>query len=222
MGSARSNSTQLKPAPKAVLLFLKHAALDREWETAEIRKTLAVDSSTAKEIANQFQLMGYAEPVPRKSSAWRNTKTGNSVAGVRTPRLTQSSAAELLTDVADRAEAYNLKADAPLRIAKIVAFGAINGKHEKIQNVDLGVQIEPRGENPISNADRSAAFKELRGRSTTLKVHPLEALNGMLGKWCGRRESRAPWAINSPSPPLPVSRNHACAHDAGVPSRMLG
>lgn len=85
-------------------------------------------------------------------------------------------------DLADRAEAYNLKVAAPVRIGKIVAFGAINGKHEKIQDIDLGVQIEPRGEGPIMKADQDAAFKELRGGSITLKLHPLEALNGMTGK----------------------------------------
>src|SRR5258707_182452 len=33
--------------------------------------------------------------------------------------------------------AFNLKSDAPVRIVKVVAFGAINGKHEKIQDIDL-------------------------------------------------------------------------------------
>jgi len=163
-----------KPSPQAVLLFLKHAALDREWGTTDISKTLGVDANTAKEIASQFQLMGYSEPVRRKPGVWRNTKTGNLVAGVRPPRLTRAKAEELLTDLADRADAYNLKTDAPLRIVKIVAFGAINGKHEKIQDIDLGVQIEPRGEGPISKADQEAAFKEIRGRSAALKLHPVE------------------------------------------------
>ena len=60
------------------------------------------------------------------------------------------------------------------RIVKIVAFGAINGKHTKIQDIDLGVQIEPRGEGPISKADQVTAFKEIRGRSTALKLHSLD------------------------------------------------
>jgi hypothetical protein len=99
------------------------------------------------------------------------------------PRLTKAKAEELLTDLIDRAEAYNLKADAPVRIVKIVAFGAINGKQEKIQDIDLGVQIEPRGEGPISKADQVAAFKELRGRSMAIKLHPVD---GWLAKMPGR------------------------------------
>jgi hypothetical protein len=175
-------SSPSKPSPQAVLLFLKHAALDREWGTAEIRKTLGVDANTAKKIASQFELVGYSEPVPRKSGAWRNTETGNLVAGVRPPRLNKATADELLTDMADRVEAYNLKADAPVRIVKVVAFGAINGKHEKIQDIDLGVQIESRGEGPISKADQVAAFKELRGRSAVLKLHSLDGLLNMPGR----------------------------------------
>jgi hypothetical protein len=143
---------------------------------------LGLDANTAKEIASQFQLMGYSEPVPRKPGAWRNTKAGNLVAGVRPPRLNKAKAEELLTDLADRADAYNLKIDAQVRIVKIVAFGAINSKHEKIQDIDLGVQIEPRGEGPIRKADQDAAFKELRGRSAALKLHPVDVLNGMPGR----------------------------------------
>jgi hypothetical protein len=127
MRSAKPSSPS-KPSPQAVLLFLKHAVLDRDWGTAEIRKALGVDVGTAKEIASQFQLMGYAEPVPRKPGAWRNPKAGNLVAGVRPPRLTRAKAEELLTDLIDRAESYNLKADVPGRIVRIVALGAINGK----------------------------------------------------------------------------------------------
>ena len=171
-----------KPSPQAVLLYLKQAALDKEWDTSAIRKTLRVDANTAKEIASELQLMGYSEPVPRKSAFWRNTKSGNLISGVRPARLTRAKAEELLTDLADRAEAYNLKATAPIHIVKIVAFGAINGKHEKVQDVDLGVQIEPKGEGLIMKADQDATLKELRGRSPALKLHLLDVLNGMRGK----------------------------------------
>src|SRR5579871_6656751 len=123
MRSTKPDSSLSKPSPQAVLLFLKHAALDKEWDTSAIRKTLPVDANTAKEIASELQLMGYSEPVPRKSGLWRNTASGNLISGVRPPRLSRAKAEEVLTDLADRAEAYNLKA-ATVRIGKIVAFGA--------------------------------------------------------------------------------------------------
>ena len=181
MPSAKPDSPS-KPSPQAVLVFLKHAALDNEWGISEIRKTLNVGATTAKEIGSELQLMGYSEPVPRKSDSWRNTESGNLISGVRAPRLTRTKAEELLTDLIDRAEAYNLKTDTPVRILKIVAFGAINGDHEKIQDIDLGVQLEPKNESPIRNVDHQSAFKDLRGRSAALKLHLLVVLEGMLGR----------------------------------------
>src|SRR5205085_209280 len=99
---------------------------------AFIAKTLGLDAATAKQLAEQLALAGYSEPVPKKRDAWRNTAAGNKVAGARLPRLTRKTAEELLTDVADRASA------SPDGIEKIVAFGAVNSEHPKIQDIDLG------------------------------------------------------------------------------------
>jgi Mn-dependent DtxR family transcriptional regulator len=62
-----------KPSPEAVLLFLKHAALDQEWTPSDIASPLGIDSATAKQIAEELALLGYAEAVPRKRDTWRNT-----------------------------------------------------------------------------------------------------------------------------------------------------
>jgi Mn-dependent DtxR family transcriptional regulator len=71
------------------MLFLKHAALEQQWGTSDIRNALGVDANTAKEIATELELMSYAERVPRKAGAWRNTKAGNLVAGVAVPDLSR-------------------------------------------------------------------------------------------------------------------------------------
>jgi hypothetical protein len=161
-------------------LYLKHRALDKEWDTSASRRTLRVDANTTKEIASELQLMGYSVSVLRRSGSWRNTASGNVISGVRPPRLSRAKAEELLTDLADRAEAYNLKA-ATVHIVKIVAFRATNG-------IDLGVRVEPRGEGPVSKYDGDAAFRELRGRSITLNLHPLVVLNAMKDELFGRRK----------------------------------
>jgi hypothetical protein len=114
--------------------------------------------------------------------AWRNMEGGNDFAGARVPRLTRAKAEELLTDISDRADAYNLKSDTPVSIRKIMVFGGINGKHEKIQDIDLGVQMAPKDEESIRESERESAFKELRGRSPTLKLHSIEFFNGVPGR----------------------------------------
>ena len=80
-----------KPSPEAVLLFLKHAALDQEWTPSDIASTLGIDGATVRQIAEQLALLGYAEAVPRKRDTWRNTTTGNVVAHVKPPRMTRTA-----------------------------------------------------------------------------------------------------------------------------------
>src|SRR5437899_3283223 len=103
---------------EALRYFLKQSALEPAWSSAFVAKTLGLDAATAE----QLELAGYSEPVPKKRDTWRNTEAGNKVAGARPPRLTRKTAEELLTDVADRASA------SPEGIEKIVAFGAINSE----------------------------------------------------------------------------------------------
>jgi hypothetical protein len=79
-----------KPSSQAVLLFLKQAALEPQWDIAFLESALGTDRATANEVAAELALMSYVEPVPGKRETWRNTAAGNEVAGVRPARLTPS------------------------------------------------------------------------------------------------------------------------------------
>jgi hypothetical protein len=147
---------------QAALSFLKQAALNPEWTFNDAAKALKIDLASARELAAELQLTGYAEPVPRKPNHWRNTRSGNIVAGVRPARLSRAKAEELLNDVARRAAANQ-------SVTRVIAFGGIMTKHDPIQDIDLGVEL-----NASSPSERSAAMKELRGRSPALKTHRLE------------------------------------------------
>ncbi len=142
---------------------------------------LGIDLATATQIAEELVLVGYAEPVPRKRNTWRNTPTGNTVSGVRPARLTRKTAEEILTDLADRPEALNLDNQRPLRIEKLVAFGGINANHDRIQDIDLGVQLEPKLRREATLADVKAALKALRGHSPSLKTHFLQGWPSGMG-----------------------------------------
>jgi hypothetical protein len=48
-------------------------------------------------------------------------------------------------------------------ITKIVAFGGINTEHEKIQDIDVGVKLEPKLGREITGADLLSALKAVRG-----------------------------------------------------------
>jgi hypothetical protein len=169
-----SSETNRETSPEAILFFLKQAALDPEWTAADIAGALAINPDTAKEVAAELTLMGYADPIPGKEDAWRNTEAGNKVAGVRTPRLTRKTADDLLADVADRAVGVNLEDRYSVCITKIVAFGGITTKHDRIQDIDIGVQLEPKLGRTATESDEEAILKALKGSSPSLKTHPLK------------------------------------------------
>ncbi len=77
-----ASSTRSTIPPDALLLFLKQAALEPSWDAGTLAKALGTTQAQAKEIASQMAMLGYAEPVPRKLGTWRNTESGNTVAGV--------------------------------------------------------------------------------------------------------------------------------------------
>ena len=92
---SRTADVVSKTSPEAVLFFLKHAAMEPHWTAADIAHTLGVEPGTAKQIAAELALVGYAAAVPGKRDTWLNTDAGNKVAGVRAPRLTRKTAEEL-------------------------------------------------------------------------------------------------------------------------------
>jgi hypothetical protein len=151
------------------MLFLKQVALEREWTPRNIASVLGIGAATAKQVAAELALMGYAEPVPRKPETLRNTEVGNKVVGVRSPKLTRAKAEELLADIGDRAAEINLKDVYPVRITKIGAFGGITTSHDRIQDIDLIVRLEPKPKREVTEPDRRAALKALKGKSPALK-----------------------------------------------------
>jgi hypothetical protein len=171
-----------RPSPETVLLFLKHAALEPGWTPTDVAETLGVDAATAKQIVDELTLVGYAEPASGKREEWRNTVSGNTVSGAKPPRLTQATATELLTDLADRVEAFNHDDERPVRIDRIRAFGGVNTKHERVQDVDLGVQLEPKLGRAVTDTDIEAALKAVRGRSPSLKTHALTGWPQRMGR----------------------------------------
>jgi hypothetical protein len=118
--------------------------------------------------------MGYAEPIPTKPDAWRNTEAVNKVAGVRPPRLTRKTAEDLLADVVDRAVGVNLEDRYSVCISKIIAFGGITTTHDRIQDIDLGVELEPKLGRTPTESDEQAVLKAPKGSSPSLKTRPLK------------------------------------------------
>jgi hypothetical protein len=129
-----------------------------------------LDPTTAKRVAEEMALAGYVEPIRGKKDTWRNTESGNKLAGVHAPRLTRAKAETLLTDLEDRAAQFAI-GDSPIRLQQVVAFGSILTHHDPIQDIDVGIELEPTEHSVRHHADQLAALKALKGRSPALKIH---------------------------------------------------
>ena len=159
--------------PDAMLIFLKQAALEDSWTAAYLAKALGLDHATARRAGTMIAFAGYAELVRGKAETWRNTESGNKLAGVRPPRLKRSKAEEFLADLEDRTAEYAMKGSAEgVRLQSIVALGSILTEHDPIQDIDIVVKLEqPKNGQAVPQADQLAAMKLLKGRSAALKLH---------------------------------------------------
>jgi DNA-binding MarR family transcriptional regulator len=159
-----------KISPEAMQVFLKQSALEKHWTAGYLGKALGLDAATAKRVAEEMALAGYVEPIRGKKDAWRNTESGNKLAGVHAPRLTRAKAETLLTDLEDRAAQFAME-DSTIRLQQVVAFGAVLTDHDPIQDIDVGIQLETPEHQARHHDDQIAALKALKGRSAALKLH---------------------------------------------------
>lgn len=79
---------------------------------------------------------------------------------------------ELLSDLEDRAAQLSLRDSQPIRIQQIVVFGSILTDHDPIQNIDVGIQLEPIDHQVRHHDDQLVALEAIKGRSpAALKLH---------------------------------------------------
>jgi hypothetical protein len=158
-------------SPEAMHLFLKQAALEDQWTTGYLAKALGIDGQTAKQLASEMALTGYVEAARGKKEMWRNAETGNRLAGARPPRLTRAKAEALLTDLKDRAAQFNLKESSIVRVKRVIALGGILTEHDPIQDIDIGVELDPAPKGQAQHAQEHEVLTALKGRSAALKLH---------------------------------------------------
>jgi len=61
--------------------------------------------------------------------------------------------------------------DSPIRIQQVVAFGSILTEHDPIQDIDVGIELEPTEHSVWHHDDQLAALRALKGLSAALKLH---------------------------------------------------
>jgi hypothetical protein len=94
----------------------------RNGEANHLTDILKVKAGDAQQIMATLEMLGYAEPVPGKKGAWRNTQAGNTVAAAKPPRFNRERVLEALEELRTRAEQMNADPASPSRVTELIAF----------------------------------------------------------------------------------------------------
>jgi hypothetical protein len=158
----------------AVLAFLKQAALEPSWDLKYVSRALGVNAVRAREAVAQLAAAGYIAPASRRHDHWRTTEVGDTVSGAKAPRLARATADAAVDELKRRIDAFNAAEGWPLRVSQAIAFGGYTTTHDRIQDVDVGVVLEPKAGRHVTPNDRRVALRQLRGKGRALKLHRLE------------------------------------------------
>lgn len=157
-------------SPAAVLSFLKQSAQVPAWTTGYLARVLGLSRDAAQRVAHELAAVGYIEPVSGKRDTWRNTEAGDTVAGAKEPRLTRATADKAVREFLDRINQVNSDDRFPVRATKAIAFGGYTTKHERIQDVEVAVALEPKRGSSITPEQERETLTFLKGRGRALKL----------------------------------------------------
>ena len=165
------------PAP-ALLSFVKQVSAEPSWNSQRLAEILKIKPAEASQVARMLEMLGYAEPVPRKKDVWRNTPSGNTVCGAKPPRFTRESVVHALDQLRTRAEQMNSAGGPPFRVTGLVAFGDFLDEGAKVQAADAGVGLTHAVDVPpgaaVEHKREEHILAELKAKSAMLHLHLLE------------------------------------------------
>lgn len=135
-------------SPQAVRNYLLQAAELGEWSSGDAAKFLGVGAKEVKQALAALESVGYVERVPRAKDKWRNTQSGNTVAGVSAAKpVKRDTAAGKLEQFVERVHKVNDDPQYLFRVARAVVYGPYLTNAEKLKNVDVAVELRPKEKN---------------------------------------------------------------------------
>jgi hypothetical protein len=133
---------------QAVRDFLLQAAELGNWTAGDAATFLNLRSKDVKQALAALESVGYVERVPRAKDTWRNTESGNTVAGVSAAKpIKRETAADKLDEFVERAHKVNDNPHYLFRVARAVVYGPYLTPTAKLKNIDVAVELRPKEKN---------------------------------------------------------------------------
>ena len=131
--------------PDAVRGFLLQAAESPNWTPSYAASTLAVDPKSISGVLAALAMVGYIEADPADPKRWRTTAAGNAVAGVSKAKpVARKTLERSLQQVIERIREVNVEKQYLYSVNKAVIFGPYLTGAEKIKNVDIALDLQPK------------------------------------------------------------------------------
>jgi hypothetical protein len=140
---------------QAVRDFLLQAAELGDWTARDAAKFLNLSAKDVKQALAALESVGYVERVGRAKDTWRNTESGNTVAGVSAAKpIKRETAADKLNEFVERAHKVNDDPHYLFRVARAVVYGPYLTPSAKLKNIDIAVELQPREKNKLKHEQR--------------------------------------------------------------------
>jgi predicted nucleotidyltransferase len=121
------------------------------WTDDTIAASLHLSSPHAEKLVSELLGLGYIEPVVtgygKQHYQMTLASSTFSLASAARP-LTRKTAQRKLTEFLERVRAVNANSDLAYRVHKVVVFGSYLTEQERINDIDVAVELVPRETEP--------------------------------------------------------------------------
>lgn len=154
------------------------------WTVDYLKDRFWVPKDEAGRILRKLQALGYVELESSHAGTdfWRTTLKGNALGlASAVPPMSRTTANRVVEQLLERVRHVNADSYYLFRVKKVVVFGSFLSEKEKINDVDIGVYLQPKE----SDADKHVALCRER---TMLAVHQGRTFNTYLDEltWAER------------------------------------
>jgi predicted nucleotidyltransferase len=133
---------------------------ERTWPLESVVKLLYLSDVQAIELTAELLRLGYIEPAS-SDGAYQMTLAGSTFSQASAARpLTRKTARRKLDEFLDRVREVNRDDRLVYRVRRVVVFGSYLTEQERINDIDVAVELEKRYAGAEDRAARQARIRE--------------------------------------------------------------
>lgn len=124
---------------------------DRQYSVGNIQKILNINAQDAKRLLQDLECKVLIEQVGGSDNQlyWLNTESGNQLALATAAKpVKRETATQKVKDLLDRVKQANQNTKYLYRVKKVALFGSYLLNQDKVNDVDVAIELEPKMINP--------------------------------------------------------------------------